>query len=188
MESERLDIRPMQEEDESSFTAGISDRSLRVSYGFPAEADPAVLKQIFQHFYGIQCAYSLVRRDTGEMIGFLLDVESELPVEAAEKLPGRGRTLAYSVFPPFQRKGYMEEALRAYIPCLEVSYIHCGHFPENESSRRLLDKLGFHEFFTHQIGSRTVVDEVLLTVRETAHGYIFRGAAQSGNGQNPGRI
>ena len=36
METERLVIRPMEDRDEEAFVRGISDRTLRVMYGFPA--------------------------------------------------------------------------------------------------------------------------------------------------------
>ena len=37
------------------------------------------------------------------MIGFLLDVDPELPEEISDGLPEKGHTLAYAVFPPWQR-------------------------------------------------------------------------------------
>ena len=88
----------------------------------------------------------------------------ELPESIASGLPNNGRTLAYSVFPIFQRQGYMEEALRAYISSIESDYIHCGHFPENTPSKNLLQKLGFHEWTQHQVGNKTIVDEILCPV------------------------
>ena len=161
MRSRRLLIRQMKEDDANSFLTGISDRALRVSYGFPAEIDPSVSRNIFLRFCSLQRAYSLIRRNTGEMIGFLLDVEPELPESILAELPKPGRTLAFSVFPPFQRQGYMEEALRAYIPSIGAAYIHCGCFTENEPSRNLLAKLGFHEFSRHPFGTRIIIDEIL---------------------------
>ena len=98
------------------------------------------------------------------MIGFLLDLAPELPEETASSLPEKGRTLAYAVFPPYQRKGYMQEALEALVPELfqTVGYIHCGHFEENEPSRNLLRKLGFREFAGHTAGKKRIVDEILF--------------------------
>lgn len=163
MKTSRLHIRRISEEDENSFINGISDRKLRRCYGFPDEMDPSVSRMIFQRFRSLQRAFSLIRQDTGEMIGFLLDVEPELPAEIAAELPQKGRTLAYAVYPSFQRKGYMEEALRAYLPSMDAEYIHCGHFPENEASKNLLIKLGFKEFSKHQAGKKQIVDEILLS-------------------------
>ena len=163
MQSSRLHIKQINEEDEKSFINGISDRKLRVGYGFPEEMDLSASRKIFNRFCSLQRAFSLIKQDTGEMIGFLLDVEPELPTDIAIKLPQNGRTLAYAVYTPFQRQGYMEEALRASIPSTDAEYIHCGHFPENEASRNLLIKLGFKEFSRHQVGVKQIVDEILLS-------------------------
>ena len=164
MQSDRLIIRPMEKEDIAPFISGISDKSLRTAYGFPAELDQATARKIFDHFCSMDNSYSLILTATGTMVGFLLDVLPELPAEIASGLPGSGRTLAYSVFPKYQRQGFMEEALRAYISNTESDYIHCGHFPENTPSKNLLQKLGFLEWTQHQVGSKIIVDEILRPV------------------------
>ena len=123
--------------------------------------DATTARKIFDRFLSMETAYSMIRINTGIMIGFLLDVLPELPECIASGLPNNGRTLAYSVFPVFQRQGYMEEALRAYISSIEFEYIHCGHFPENTPSKNLLQKLGFHKWAQHQVGSKIIVDEIL---------------------------
>ncbi len=164
MQTARLFIRPIKKEDEISFISGISDNSLCAAYGFPTDMNTATARNIFTHFLSIGTAYSLIRTNTETMIGFLLDVPPELPENIASGLPDNGRTLAYSVFPAFQRQGYMEEALRAYISSMESGYIHCGHYPENTPSKKLLRKLGFHEWTSHQAGSRMIVDEILYPV------------------------
>lgn len=164
METDRLLIRPMAGEDEAPFIRGIADRSLRISYGFPPEMDSTVPPRIFRRFREMKTAYSLLDRQAGTMIGFLLDVEPELPEEI--RLPGKGRTLAFAVFPSFQRRGCMQEALKAYISFLfretETKYIHCGHFPDNEHCRKLLTRLGFHDYSGHTVEGRAVTDKILF--------------------------
>ena len=166
MESSRLLIRPVRQEDEGPFTRGIADRALRVSYGFPADADETLAPEIFRHFIGLDRAFSLTDRESGEMIGFLLAVAPELPDEVMAGLPGKGRTLAYAVFPPFQRRGYMKEALGTVIRQLfqnsGTDYIHCGHFEENDASRELLRGLGFRELSRHTVNGRIIIDEILF--------------------------
>ena len=164
MESARLLIRPMEDGDESAFVRGIADRGLRAAYGFPVDMEDDISVQIFRHFRGLDRALSMVGKEAGEMIGFLLDLAPELPGETASRLPEKGRTLAYAVFPPYQRKGYMQEALETLVPELfqVVEYIHCGHFEENEPSRNLLRKLGFREYARHTAGKKLIVDEILF--------------------------
>jgi RimJ/RimL family protein N-acetyltransferase len=110
-------------------------------------------------------AYSIVEKRTDDMIGFLPEVDPELPADIAEGLSGKGRTLAFAVFPPYQRQGYMEEALNAYISQLfqkqGADYIHCGHFSDNEPSSRLLQKIGFQQYTEHMIRTRLVIDRLL---------------------------
>ncbi len=165
MESTRLLIRRMEKGDEASFVSGIADRALRIAYGFPADMEDAVSAKIFERFSGLNNSYSLVEKKTGTMIGFLLEVEPELPENLRTGLPEKGRTLAYAVFPAYQRKGYMLEALQAVIPELfrkaEAEYIHCGHFEENVPSRELLRKLGFREYARHQSRDKLIIDEIL---------------------------
>lgn len=165
MESTRLLIRRMEKGDEASFVSGIADRALRIDYGFPAEMDDTVSAKIFERFSGLNNSYSLVEKKTGTVIGFLLEVEPELPESLRTGLPVKGRTLAYAVFPAYQRKGYMLEALQAVIPELFRStgaeYVHCGHFEENVPSRELLRKLGFREYARHQSRDKLIIDEIL---------------------------
>ena len=164
MQTARLIIRPFRKEDGIQFINGISDKALCAAYGFPVDTDAATARKIFDRFLSMETAYALIRTDTGTMIGFLLDVLPEVPESIAAGLPDNGRTLAYSVFPEFQRQGYMEEALRAYISSMESDYIHCGHFPENIPSKNLLRKLGFREWAQHQAGRKIIVDEILRPV------------------------
>lgn len=164
METGRLQIRLMADSDETSFISGISDRLLRNAYGFPPDMDGTVSQQVFRQFCKLENAYALIDKATGMMVGFLLDVNSELPVKSG--VPDKGRTLAFAVFPPFQRSGYMQEALKAYIAFLfletETEYIHCGHFPENGACRKLLDKLAFQEYTSHRVANRVIMDKILF--------------------------
>ena len=163
MESARLLIRRMEKGDEAAFVSGIADRALRIAYGFPPDMEDQMSSKIFERFSGLEGGYSLIEKTSGTVIGFLLEVESEMPENLRTGLPEKGKTLAYAVFPAFQRKGYMLEALQAVIPELfqKAEYIHCGHFEENIPSRELLRKLEFQEYASHQVRDRLIIDEIL---------------------------
>lgn len=164
METKRLFIRSIKESDEKAFINGIADRQLRVAYGFPADMDSEASLRIFHQFGGLTGGLSIIEKASDNMVGFLLDVEAELPADVAEHLPKKGRTLAFAIFPEYQRHGYMEEVLNAYISRLfekrETDYVHCGHFVENEASRHLLSKLGFDELSRHTFKARIIVDRI----------------------------
>ncbi|MBP5727321.1 MAG: GNAT family N-acetyltransferase, partial [Clostridia bacterium] len=156
-------IRLIENEDVAAFVSGIADRALRIAYGFPPDMEDRMSSRIFERFSGMEGSYSLIEKGSGEMIGFLLEVDPELPEDLRKDLPGTGKTLAYAVFPAFQRKGYMLEALQAVIPELfwNAEYIHCGHFEENIPSRELLRKMGFLEYASHQVRDKLIIDEIL---------------------------
>ena len=164
METDRLLIRKMKGSDESVFTDGTADRTLRLEYGLPEEMDTADRLKLFRRFCGLEGAYSICEKKEDRMIGFLVETDPELPAEIAESLGGTGRTLAFAVFPPYQRQGYMEETLKTYVGYLfrnrGMSYIHCGHFPDNMPSTKLLQKAGFPEYARHTFNGRIIIDRI----------------------------
>lgn len=166
METDRLILRPFLPEDESAFLDGVSDAELRRLYGFPAELSAETARRIFARFLTMTAACALVRKADPVMIGFVLDVPPELPAETLQRLPRTGRTLAFAVFSPYQRQGFMREGLAAVIrrhaQAKDAAFLHGGHFPDNEPSRRLLRSLGFTEFGRHVLGKAVIVDEVLF--------------------------
>ena len=135
MESARLLIRRMEKGDEAAFVSGIADRALRIAYGFPPDMEDRMSSRIFERFSGLEGGYSLIEKTSGTVIGFLLEVEPEMPENLRTGLPEKGKTLAYAVFPAYQRKGYMLE--------------------------ELLRKLGFEMHASHQSRDRLIVDEIL---------------------------
>ena len=106
IETTRLMLRPLSPRDEDAFLVGISDDELRRLYGFPAELSEDTARRIFAHFSSLPTAYGLVRKADEALVGFLLDVPSELPEVMLRSLPEDGRTLAFATFPPYQRQGY----------------------------------------------------------------------------------
>lgn len=164
IETKRLILRPLAPQDEEAFIRGISDDELRRMYGFPAELSADKARRIFARFSTLPTAYGLVRKTDNVLMGFVLDVAPELPEEVLRSLPKDGRTLAYATFPPYQRQGYMREALSALIEdhfhSKSTSYIHCGYFPFNERSDALLRSLGFKTIGQHTLGSSTIIDKI----------------------------
>ena len=165
METERLILRPLIPQDEAAFLAGIADRELRRLYGFPTELTEDTAHRIFDRFSALP-ALGLALKKDGALVGFILDVAPELPEDMLRSFPEAGRTLAYATFPPYQRQGYMREALTALIDFYFIShatpYLHCGHFPFNEPSQRLLHALGFTKYGRHTFGKSDIVDEILF--------------------------
>ena len=164
LQTERLTLRLFSPPDEEAFIIGIGDRELRRMYGFPAELSEDTARRIFAHFSELSTAMSLIRNGDKALVGFLLDVPAELPEHMLRTLPEGGRTLAFATFVPYQRRGYMREAIRAVLEqhseLKDVPYLHGGHFPFNEPSQRLLAGLGFKTYGQHSIGTHTIMDEI----------------------------
>ena len=166
IETERLILRPLTPGDEEAFLSGVADMELRRLYGLPATLDEDTARRLFRQFSSLPAAYGLIRKADGILVGFLLDVPAELPEDMLRTLPQGGRTMAYAVFAPYQRQGYMREALHSLIEVYRqsrsVPYLHGGHFPFNEPSRSLLRSLGFAEHGQHGAGHAAIIDEVLF--------------------------
>ncbi len=166
LETERLILRPFSAQDEDAFIAGIEDRELRRMYGFPTELSKDTVRRIFAQFSALSTDLSLVRKADGAVVGFLLDVPSELPTDMRRTLPEGGRTLAFATFTSYQRQGYMREAIRAWTEqhraAKDAPYLHAGHFPFNGPSRRLLVSLGFTAYGQHTVGDVTILDEICM--------------------------
>ena len=164
MNTARLMLRPLLPQEEDPFVQGIASKELRRMYGFPIDLPQTTARRIFRRFMTLSDAYGLVRNSDAVLVGFLLDVAPELPESMLRTLPPGGRTLAYAVFEPYQRQGYMKEALKAMIDRHRQAgtpYLHCGHFPGNEPSRQLLRSLGFTPHGCHALGGETILDEIL---------------------------
>ncbi len=163
IETKRLVLRPLAPQDEEAFLRGIADDELRRMYGFPAELSEERARRIFARF-SVLPAYGLVRKTDSTLVGFLLDVAPELPEEMLRSLPEGGRTLAYAIFLLYQRQGYMREALAALIEehfhSKSTPFIHCGHFPFNEPSEKLLLSLGFTPYGQHALGKAAIIDKI----------------------------
>ena len=166
LHTERLTLRPFSPQDADAFIVGIEDRELRRMYGFPLELSKDTAHRIFAHFSELPMALSLVRNEDNAMIGFLLDVPAELPEPMLRTLPEGGRTLAFATFVPYQRQGYMREAIQAVMEqhssAGDASYLHGGHFLLNRPCQCLLAGLGFSIYGGHTVGTHDVTDEIRM--------------------------
>ena len=164
LQTERLTLRPFSPKDVDAFIVGIEDNELRCMYGFPTELSKDTARRIVAHFSELSTALSLVRGVDDTLVGFLLDVPAELPEHMLCTLPEGGRTLAFATFSPYQRQGYMREAIQAvmeqHIRSKDTPYLHGGHFPFNGPSQRLLAGLGFTYYGQHTVGTVTIQDEI----------------------------
>ncbi|HEX8169037.1 MAG TPA: GNAT family N-acetyltransferase [Thermoanaerobaculia bacterium] len=80
--------------------------------------------------------------------------------------------IGFQLLPRFWGAGYAYEAAAAVVDyafdALHVKALVAGHHPHNDSSRRLLTKLGFTEIGTHHF-ARTGLEHPWWELRKAAH-------------------
>ena len=81
----------------------------------------------------------LLRRD-GVLLG-------AITLDNIRRGPAQSGTIGYWIGAPFARQGYMREAIQAVVhhafTVLDLSRMEAGCLPENDASRRLLEKCGY---------------------------------------------
>ena len=82
----------------------------------------------------------LIERETETLIG-------AITLDNIRRGPAQAGTLGYWVGRPYARQGYMREAINGVVHYaferLDLSRLEAACLPENEASRRLLEKCGF---------------------------------------------
>ena len=92
------------------------------------------------HGQGTALALMLERREDGALVG-------ALTLDNIRRGPAQTGTMGYWTGAPFQRQGYMREALEAVghhaFHRLDLSRLEAACLPENAASRALLERVGF---------------------------------------------
>lgn len=117
-------------------------------------------------------AYVLILKENGCVVGNLT-VYHKLSLPPIPHLVGyNGKALSFGLSRQYQRKGLMEEALRAVIHHLftyeTTDFINCGCFDFNVPSLQLQTKLGFEHLITETIdidGEKFILIENILWKR-----------------------
>ena len=82
----------------------------------------------------------LIRRDDDMLLG-------AITLDNIRRGPAQAGTTGYWIGAPFARQGYMREAINAVVhhafTVLDLSRVEAGCLPENDASRRLLEKCGY---------------------------------------------
>lgn len=147
LETERLIIRKLREEDFADFCAFAMDEEMCRMMGRAPMPDEAAARRNFNWLKDMEKrGYALVLKETGHVIGNL--TVSEPKLDGVEAVRGkRGVSLSFSLSRRCQRRGLMLEALRAALDELfgveGMDYVNSGYFTFNIPSRELHKKLGF---------------------------------------------
>lgn len=147
IETDRLLLRPWRESDLEDLYAYASDPDVGIHAGWKPHASIEESKQILSMFIREKKVFALELKETGRVVGSLgLEEMRPDPVEGEFF----GREIGYVLSKAYWGRGLMPEAVRAVIGyCFTVlgyDYLTCGHFIQNDRSRRVIEKIGFDYF------------------------------------------
>ena len=172
VETDRLLLRNVTEEDFHYFRNYLSDREMdRMMLRSSCETEEDIRLGFEWFLYKEKRAYAIVQKETGETIGNLT-VYDWVPdcVAAHPAVQGKiGKALSFAMSPSFQRRGYMQEAVRGVIDHLfrleQTDYINCGYLSYNYPSKALQEKLGFQfllrEHFEYENQEMESIENIL---------------------------
>ncbi len=150
LETERLLIRPFQEEDAEAFFACCQNPNLGNNAGWAPHKTLEESREILLNvFIGQENIWAMTLKDTRQLIGsvgIVPDPKRENP---------QVRMLGYWLDEAYWGKGYMTEAVQAVINYgfgeLQLSLITANCYPHNKRSQQVLERNGFiYEGLLHQ--------------------------------------
>ena len=145
IETPRLILRPWKESDladlyEYASVPGVGEMAGWCHHG-SLEESSRILASFIRH----KKTFALEFKENGKVIGSL-GLEEMDPVGEGKS----GREVGYVLSKDYWGRGLMPEAVQAVIDCcfheLGWDYLTCGHFLQNDRSRRVVEKSGFVYF------------------------------------------
>lgn len=177
LRTERLLLRKFRDEDFADFRVFAMDEERNLMIGNARVENEAEARALFLWLKDEEPrAYAVVMRETGRVVGDLT-VYGQCSFGDHPALAGlSGRELSFSMARRWQRRGLMEEAVRAVIGTLfdqeGADYVADGYFACNAASAALHEKLGFSALATIKVPFRGKETDLVCCVlrRETWRG------------------
>lgn len=145
IETERLILRPWQENDLNDFYEYAKVDGVGQMAGWLPHESVETSKMILDSFISNKKTFALELKDSGKVIGSIGLEERDENIELPEYL--MGREIGYVLSKDYWGRGLMPEAVKAVIDyCfreLDFDWLTCGHFVWNDQSRRVVEKCGF---------------------------------------------
>lgn len=142
LETKRLIIRDFNINDLDAYYRLKANHELAYYAGYKPYPDLKSAKYRLQNILMLHDYYAITLKSTGELIGDLNFYTD--PIRRSTDSFQLGFTLDI----PFWHKGYMSEALRAFIPYLfnhyNIDILTCVTMIENVSSKHVIEALNFH--------------------------------------------
>ena len=153
-ETKRLLLRKFRREDKVDLFDILSDEQTTLDDGgFHAFSKMDEEYEKLMEKFETQDRYSIVEKETNYVVGTINLREDDRAVKTYE--------LGYAISPKRRRKGYAYESVSSLIKVMfeqtDVQMFAVGHFPQNEASKALIEKLGFvyegidHKALFHEV-------------------------------------
>ncbi len=146
IETERLILRPWEQEDLDDFFAYSRVPGVGEMAGWCHHETKEDSQKILDMFRNYKKTFALQFKENGKVIGSV-GIEELDPDPMPEK---QGREIGYVLDRDYWGRGLMPEAVRAVIDycfgTLHYDFLTCGHFSQNAQSRRVIEKTGFTYF------------------------------------------
>lgn len=173
--TERLILRPWQEDDLEDFFAYASIEGVGQMAGWTPHRDIDESRNILVHFIQGKNIFALEHQ--GKVIGSL-GIEMYNEPLYPELSPLTGREIGYVLSKDYWGQGLMPEAVEAVIHYLfetvELDFIIVGHFAQNDRSRRVIVKNGFRYIQTTPYETRYDTVETSLEYILTKEEWRYR--------------
>ena len=166
--TDRLTLRPWRESDLNDFHKYASMDGVGQMAGWNPHRSIEETRKILSHFLKEKNVFAL--EHCGKVIGSL-GVHGYNEAQYPELQDQTGIEIGYVLSKDYWGQGLMPEAVQAVIGWLfqeiKLDFIICGHFVQNDRSRRVIEKCGFRYV-------KTVPFETRLRTVETAMDYLLR--------------
>lgn len=119
--------------------------------GWPPHSSREVSKSIIETFIEEKDVYAIELKENGKVIGSI-GVHNRCPDESLKHL--KQREIGYVLNPDYWGQGYMPEAVAVVknycMTTLNLDILWCGHFVDNDNSKRVIEKNDFVYKFTKE--------------------------------------
>jgi len=146
IETKRLLLRPYLETDAAELFEYASDPEIGPRAGWPVHKDETDSLQIIRNVLSAPETYAVINRETGCFMG---SIGLKKPEQRLNDLPESAiqMEIGYWIGRPFWGNGFIPEAVNALLrhgfENLDCAAIWCGHYADNDQSRRVIEKCGF---------------------------------------------
>ena len=171
LKTERLTLRPWTIDDLADFNEYASVDGVGQMAGWLPHKNMEESLEILKNFIDGKKTFALEFK--GKVIGSL-GIEKYDEAKLPEYNKKRGREIGYVLSKDYWGKGLMPEAVNAVVKYLfddlELDFIVCGHFTDNEQSRRAQEKCGFRHLKQTKYETRYgVIKDAWISVLERSH-------------------